>query len=56
MRLYNVYYLCKVSIEGIKKIQYTGNNYANRNHDYTIEGWTGCSDTCRFMENFGIFF
>lgn len=40
MRLYNVYYLCKISIEGIKKIQYTDNNYANRNHDYTIEGWT----------------
>lgn len=40
MRLYNVYYLCKISIEGIKKIQYTGNNYANRNHDYTVEGWT----------------
>lgn len=38
MRLYNVYYLCKISIEGIKKIQYTGNNYANRNHDYTVEG------------------
>lgn len=28
MRLYNIYYLCKMSIDGIKNLDYDRNSYA----------------------------
>lgn len=39
MRLYNVYYLCKVSIDGIKGLDYRKNEYQNGQSDITVLGW-----------------
>lgn len=39
MRLYNIYYLCKMSIDGIKNLDYDRNSYANGRYDYTLVGW-----------------
>lgn len=39
MRLYNVYYLCKVSIDGIKGLDYRKNDYPNGQSDITVLGW-----------------
>lgn len=39
MRLYNVYYLCKVSIDGIQGLDYRKNDYPNGQSDITVLGW-----------------
>lgn len=39
MRLYNIYYLCKVSVDGIRSLNCLQNTYSNGKTDYTLENW-----------------
>lgn len=39
MRLYNIYYLCKVSVDGIRNLNHKQNNYNNGKSDYTLINW-----------------
>ncbi|RHQ09930.1 hypothetical protein DW981_12445 [Clostridium sp. AM49-4BH] len=41
MRLYNIYYLCNASVDGIRNLNYKQNHYANGKSDYTLENWKG---------------